>query len=190
MARSQGLVAQDTLATVSLKDVNRIMDVGGGSGAFLTQVGSKYRNIAMTLFDLPQVVPAAEERFAQQGMAQRLSIVPGSFRHDALPKDADCISLIRVCYDHSDATVRDLLSKVFDALPAGGRLLISEPMTGGTQPTRAGDVYFQLYTLAMRTGRTRSQAELGRLLGNVGFRDIRLPKPRRAFITSVVTARR
>jgi len=100
------------------------------------------------------------------------------------------VSLVRVLYDHNDETVRELLEKAYAAIPDGGRILISEPMTGGARPTVAGDVYFAFYTLCMETGRARSQAEIGEMLRSAGFVDVHAPKPRRAFVTSVVTARK
>lgn len=190
MADSQLLVAEDTLETVDLRDVRHLLDIGGGSGAFLTAVGAAYPEIALTLFDLPQVAPQARARFAQAGLTPRSTIIGGSFREGGLPRDADAISLIRVLYDHADDTVARLLAAVFYALPPGGRLVISEPMTGGRKPTPAGDVYFALYTMAMRTGRTRSAYEIASLCHAAGFIDVQTPRPRRAFVTSCVTARK
>ena len=187
MADSQVLVADDTLAAVSLNDAKHIMDVGGGNGAFLAAVGAAHPDIAMTLFDLPAVAPAAEARFSKLGMAERLTVKTGSFRDDPLPKVADVISLVRVLYDHSDETVLSLLRSVHAALPQGGRILISEPMSGGAKPQRAGDAYFALYCMAMRTGKARSVAEISDLLNTTGFSDVQAPKSRRPFITSVVT---
>lgn len=186
MADSQLLVADDTLAAVDFRGVQRLMDVGGGTGAFLAAVGAAYPDIKMTLFDLPAVVPAAMDRFAAAGMADRAQIVPGSFRDQPLPQGADMISLIRVLYDHSDDTVSDLLAAAYAALPPGGRILISEPMTGGANPQRAGDAYFALYCMAMRTGRARSADQIGALLVKAGFRTIRAPRSARPFITSVI----
>ena len=188
MAQSQLLVADDTLAAVSFSGVRKLMDVGGGSGAFLTAVGRAYDGPELMLFDLPEVAPSAAKRFEDAGLGARAGITGGSFREDPLPTGADAISLIRVLYDHSDETVTALLAKCFDALPHGGRLIISEPMTGGVQPSRAGDAYFALYTLAMRTGRTRSAQEIKALCHAAGFEDVKTPKPRRAFVTSCVEA--
>ena len=187
MAESQVLVAEDTLAMVDLSKHQQILDVGGGTGAFLAAFGAAYPSCQMTLFDLPAVAPAAGERFAQAGMSDRVEIVPGSFRDDALPKGADLISLVRVLYDHADDTVAALLKAVHDALPPGGRVLISEPMTGGDAPQRAGDAYFALYCMAMRTGEARSQLQIAELLRKAGFAEIRTPRARRPFITSIVT---
>ena len=120
----------------------------------------------------------------------QVALHPGSFRDDPLPAGADCITLNRVLYDHSDTTVAALLAKVHGALPEGGSVVISEPMLGGSTPNRATDAYFALYTLAMQTGRTRSGVEIGALLAAAGFREIRILPGYRPFVTSVVTARR
>ena len=188
MAQSQRLVAEDTLRTVSLKDVSHLLDIGGGTGAFLDAAGRAAPKMQMTLFDLPPVVPDAQARFDAAAMADRVRIVPGSFRTDPLPEGMDAISLIRVLYDHSDDTVRALLAKVRDALPAGGRLIVSEPMGGGARPDKAGDVYFAFYTMAMQTGRARSAAEISALLAEAGFDQIKVYKPSRSYVTQVVTA--
>lgn len=187
MADSQGLVAQDTLRMVNLSDVTCLLDVGGGSGAFALAVAQAYPAMNLMLFDLPDVVPAARTRFDAAGLGERLAVHGGSFRSDSLPHGADAISLIRVLYDHSDDTVRGLLSKIFDTLPKGGRLIISEPMSGGAVPEPSGDVYFAFYTMAMRTGRTRSAAEIARFCAETGFAGIETPKSRRPFVTSVVS---
>jgi demethylspheroidene O-methyltransferase len=186
MADSQTLVAEDTLAAVDLTAARHLMDVGGGTGAFLSAVARVAPHLALTLFDLPAVAPHARARFDADRIA--VTITPGSFRDDPLPRGADTITLVRVLYDHSDDTVRALLSRVHAALPAGGRLIVSEPMTGGDRPERAGDAYFALYCMAMRTGRARSAQEVAALLSAAGFGQISRPRPARAFVTSVVTA--
>jgi demethylspheroidene O-methyltransferase len=190
MADSQALVAEDTLAAVSLKGVRRLMDVGGGTGAFLTAAGLRWPDLRLRLVDLPAVVPGALGRFASAGLSDRAEVMPLSFRDAALPPGADAVSLVRVLYDHQDDTVRDLLAKVHAALPPGGRVIVSEPMAGGPRPDRAGDAYFAPYCLAMNTGMARSSAEIGSLLVQAGFTTLRAPRPARPFVTSVIEARR
>lgn len=187
MARSQVLVAQDTLRMVSLKGVRRLMDVGGGSGVFLAEVLRRHRGIEGVLFDLPEVMPVARRVLAQAGLADRVTQHGGSFREAALPGGADAISLIRVLYDHDDATVAALLARAHAALPPGGRLVISEPMSGGTRPERAGDVYFAFYTMAMGTGRVRSAERIAGLCRAAGFVSVRSARAPRPYITSAVT---
>jgi demethylspheroidene O-methyltransferase len=178
------LVAEDTLRLVNLRGVRQLMDVGGGTGAFLAAVGAVHPGIGRMLFDLPAVVAGAGAR-----LGAGVTLHPGSFRDDPLPAGADAISLVRVLYDHSDATVAGLLAKVRQALPPGGRLIVSEPMSGGDRPDPATDVYFSVYTLAMGTGRTRSAAEIARLLAVAGFDCSGRVKSLRPFVTSVLEAR-
>ena len=188
MADTQTMVARDTLRQISLDGVSRLMDVGGGSGAFLIEVARQVPDIDLVLFDLLAVMDAADRRIAAAGLTRRIAQVGGSFRDDPLPQGADAISLVRVLYDHGDDTVTGLLRACHAALPPGGRLILSEPMSGGTRPDPITDVYFAFYTLAMRTGRVRSAREISDLLADTGFEAIEAFKPRRPYVTSVLTA--
>ncbi len=190
MTDSQTLVAEDTLRLVDFRGIARLLDIGGGTGAFLAAVGARHPAIRLDLFDLPAVLLGAQVRLGQEGLVSRVTLHSGSFRDDPLPAGGDAISLIRVLYDHADATVAALLAKIHVALPPGGRLIISEPMSGGADPDPATDVYFALYTAAMQTGRTRSAATIAQMLGAAGFSLIRTHPGPRPFITSAVTARR
>lgn len=186
MADSQVLVAEETLNAVPLADTKRLMDVGGGSGMFLSAALARWGHLKGVLFDLPAVVPAGRQRFADVGVADRVDVVGGSFRDDPLPEGADTISLVRVLYDHADSTVRDLLAKTHAALSPGGRLIVSEPMLGN----RHTDTYFAAYTLAMGTGKTRSPNEIKTLLEAAGFEHVKPARTNRPFLTSVLTAMR
>ncbi len=181
MAESQSLVAAEALGHLSLKGAHKLLDVGGGTGVFLRAVRARYPKLQLALFDLPDVV-------AQAALPADIARHGGSFRTDPLPQGADVISLVRVLYDHSDDTVRALLAKAFAALPPAGRVLIIEPMSGGTRPDPQTDVYFSVYTLAMQTGQTRSAARIAELLREAGFNEISKEHADRPFITCVLTA--
>ncbi|MDW4499421.1 methyltransferase [Sulfitobacter sp. D35] len=186
MADSQALVAEDTVRAVGTLNARVWLDVGGGAGAFLSRVLREDARIEAILFDLPGVMPSAETFLTRAGLRSRVRLQPGNFREDPLPDGADVISLVRVLYDHSDDTVRDLLARVFAALPRGGRLVISEPMSGGERPDPACDVYFAFYTMAMGSGTLRAQTRIAAMCGEAGFADIRMPRPVRSYVTSVV----
>lgn len=188
MAQSQRLVALDTLRMLPLRGVRNLMDVGGGSGVFLAEALRAWPEMRGTLVDLPAVIPAAEARLSEAGLAGRASLSPGNFRLDPLPEGADAVSLVRVLYDHADDTVADLLAKIHAGLPKGGRLIVSEPMSGGTRPDRATDVYFAFYTMAMGTGRVRSAARIAEMCRAAGFGKIRIARAPRPYITCALEA--
>lgn len=190
MAVTQATVAHQTLHVAPLQDRKHLLDVGGGFGVFLSHANNAFPHLSLTLFDLPSVTSAAEKHLAAIGKQAAIKVAPGSFVEDPLPPGADAISLIRVLYDHSDETVQALLAKIYHALPPGGLLLISEPMSGGDHPTKSADVYFSLYTMAMKTGRVRSAAEHFTLLKQAGFQAPRLLKTAEAFTTQVIVTRK
>ena len=189
MAESQAMVAADTLDTVDLSGISALLDLGGGTGRFALAAARRHAALRVTVLDLPEVAPEAQRCIGEAGLSARIAVRGGSFL-DPLPAGHDAISLVRVLYDHSDETVRRILAGAFAALPPGGRLIVSEPMTGGDRPTRAGDVYFALYTMAMGTGRARSPERIAALMRDAGFDGIVRHRSLRPFVTSVVSARR
>jgi demethylspheroidene O-methyltransferase len=140
------------------------------------------------LFDLPEVVAAAKKSPLLQSGIKKIDFLGGSFVVDVLPKGFDTITLIRILYDHNDEVVLALLKKVHEALPTHGRVIISEPMSGGRRPSRSGDSYFGFYTMAMTSGRPRSAEMHVTFLVEAGFKNIKKHKGTRGFITKVITA--
>ncbi len=187
MAETQAMVAEETLRAIDLRGVRKLLDVGGGAGAFLV-AASRRPGLRLALFDLPAVAPLARRRFQEARIADRAEVFEGDFRADKLPAGADAISLVRVLYDHDDATVAKLLRAAHEALPPGGRLIVSEPMAGEDAPERAGDAYFAFYCLAMGGGRPRAPGEIGAMMRDAGFGRVRRAWGTIGFVTSVVTA--
>ncbi|MEM8788117.1 MAG: methyltransferase [Pseudomonadota bacterium] len=190
MAASQRMVAAETLAVCPLHGVRRLLDVGGGAGAFLIAALRATPGLSGSVFDLPAVADQARAAFGSAGLEGRADAAAGSFLTDPLPRGADAISLIRVLYDHDDAVVRRILAAAHAALPPGGRIIVSEPMAGGARPSRAGDAYFGLYTAAMTSGRPRAPETHAEFLADAGFARPRILRPRQGFVTRVVTARK
>ena len=121
------------------------------------------------LFDLPPVAALAQARMQQLGVADRVTVLGGSFISDPLPQGADLVTLVRVAHDHPDAVVKALLSSIYKSLPRGGRLLLAEPMAQPPGAQSLGDAYFHFYLLAMGSGRLRSAQELRQLILEAGF---------------------
>jgi demethylspheroidene O-methyltransferase len=188
MSASQPMVAEIVLAAYSFTRHRCLLDVGGGDGSFLIAAGRQAPGLDLKLFDLPAVVGIARDKLAIEEMASRASVVAGNFLKDPLPKGADVISLIRVVHDHGDDAVLDLFARVREALPTKGVLVIGEPMSGSSAAD-AVSAYFNLYLLAMGSGRPRSSAALQKLLKQAGFADVRQLPTRIPMIASVIIAR-
>ncbi len=186
MAASQPLVSREILDAYAFQRHQRVLDVGGGEGAFLEQVGIRHPGLELALFDLPAVAARARDRLGHRFDGGRLHIEGGDFFRDPLPRGADVITLVRILHDHNDEEARHLLTAVRDALPRGGTVVVAEPMAGVRGAETVGAAYFSLYLLAMGQGRPRSRDEYRALLRDVGFRKVRSPRPRSPVLTGVV----
>jgi demethylspheroidene O-methyltransferase len=172
MSTSQRFVIEELLASYDFSQHRCVMDVGGGQGGWITALGQRHTDVALMLFDLPPVAALAKARFEASGLGDRASVHGGSFISDPLPKGADLVTLVRVAHDHPDATVKALLKSIYQVLPAGGMLLLAEPMAEATGAHSVGDAYFHFYLLAMGSGRLRSPQELNNLLSEAGFASV------------------
>jgi demethylspheroidene O-methyltransferase len=188
MAVSQRFVADEVLAAYDLRRHRHLLDVGGGSGAFLTAAGAAAPGLRLTLFDLPAVAAIARAGLAASPMAARCAVVGGDFRSDPLPGGADVVSLVRVLHDHDDELAVALLGAVRQALPPGGTLLIAEPMAGTRGAEPVGDAYFGFYFLAMGGGRVRTPQRIKQLLSEAGFSRMRLLRGRMPMVARVMVA--
>jgi demethylspheroidene O-methyltransferase len=189
MAATLPMVAEEVFAAVNLKRFDRLLDVGGGEGAFLTEAARQAPRLALSLFDLPPVAARARERLTEAGLAARAEIHAGSFLTDTLPTGADLISLVRIIHDHSDEDAMCLLRACRDAIAPGGTLMLAEPMADARGAAPMGDAYFGFYLAAMGGGKPRSHRRLTEMLAEAGFGEMRVHRSRIPLITDVITAR-
>ncbi len=189
MTASHGFVADDTLDAYALKGHRCLLDIGGGEGNFLIAAAKRWPQLRLMLFDLPAVAERARRRFDELGLGDRAIAHGGDLMADELPRGADIISLVRVVHDHDDANAMTILRAARAALPKGGTLLITEPMSETPGAAPIGDAYFGLYLLAMGSGRPRPPRELKAMLAAAGFERMRLVRTRRPMQTRIMLAR-
>jgi demethylspheroidene O-methyltransferase len=189
MAASQATFAADVIAAYPFASRKRLVDIGGGEGQFVRALAPSAPDLKFCVFDLPGVAELARRRFADSGLADRAEAVGGDFFADPIPQ-GDVYTMIRVCFDHDDAPVRALLTRVREALPEGAELVVAETMAGTPGAEPVGDAYFGFYLLAMGSGRPRTAEELMRLMRESGFQHIREAKTARPMLVRALVARR
>ena len=164
MGESQPPVAAQILGAYDFTRYRRLLDVGGGEGAFLAAAAARYPSLELGLFDLPAVGARAVAR-----LGDRATIHHGDFLSDPLPGGYDLLTLVRVLHDHDDAAALAILETTRAAVMPGGALLIGEPMAVPGSADRMAHGYFGFYLLAMGRGRARTPSEIGTLLKQAGF---------------------
>lgn len=189
MSASQAMVAEQIIDTYPLHNHQCLMDVGGGDGTFLRTVAKAEPDLSLMLFDLPPVAEQARARFSESDIHNEVSCHGGSVFENPLPKGADVISLVRIVHDHNDDAALAILKRCRDALPAGGTLLLAEPMGREKVGDPATDAYFGLYLHAMGRGRPRTAQELQALIAEAGFSRCHSMRTHLPMLTSLLVAK-
>ena len=189
MSASQTMVAEQIIDSYPLHKHQCLLDVGGGDGTFLRTVAAAAPDLSLKLFDLPPVAKQAMQRFAESRVSNEVSCHGGSVFDDDLPAGADVISLVRIIHDHNDDAALAILKRCHKALPAGGTLLLAEPMGREKVGDPATDAYFGLYLHAMGRGRPRTAQELQELIFQAGFGRCQSLRTHLPMLTSLLVAK-
>ncbi len=190
MAASQKAVSEQVLAAYDFGRHARMLDVGGGAGAFLRAVGAAYPRLELHLFDLPAVAALVSMPVVTSPVPNnqaRIQAHGGDFRKDPLPRGMDLVSLIRVVHDHDDDAVLALFRNIRAALEPGATLLIAEPLSGHSGSDKVADAYFNFYFTAMGQGRTRTPSEIAQIAAQSGFAAMRQWRTQNPLITGVLS---
>lgn len=107
------------------RDYQRFADVGCAQGVLAVQVALAHPHLQGLGFDLPPVRASFSQYVQQHGLTDRLTFQGGDFFRDSLPR-ADVIVMGHILHDWGLAEKKQLLGKAYDALPAGGALLVYE----------------------------------------------------------------
>jgi hypothetical protein len=146
----------------------RVVDVGGGHGAFLAAVLAKYPETRGVLFDQPQVVAQAAPVLRAAGVAERCEVVGASF-FDAVPDGGGAYVVKNVVHNLGDEQAAAILRACRRAMGPTGVLLVIEPVVG---PPNEGalEKFTDLIMLVVPGGQSRTRAELSNLFAGAGFR--------------------
>lgn len=162
------LSSPEVVAAFDLSRFRRLVDLGGATGHLAVAACRRYPALRAAVLDLPEVVPLTRDWVGTSGVADRVEVLAGDFFADPLPP-ADLYALGRILHDWSEDEIATLLRKVYDALPAGGGVLIAEKLI---DDDRAGPSWAQMQDLNMllvTEGRERTLGEYVRLLRQAGF---------------------
>ncbi len=153
----------------------RLLDVGGGAGAFPIELCRRYPKLRATVFDLPHVRAKAEEKIAAAGLTDRIGTAGGNFLTDpALPDGHDVVLLSMILHDWNEAQNRSILARCHAALPSGGAIVISELLLNDerTGPPAAALMGMNML-VETEGGKNYSAAEYTAWLTDAGFTDVR-----------------
>ncbi len=118
--------APSLVEQIDLSGVKKVLDVGGGSGAYSMAFVKAGSDICSTVFDLPNVVVMTEKYVRNEGLEGKIDTIPGNYNSDELPSGYDLVFLSAIIHINSPEQNIELIKKSSRALNSGGRIVISD----------------------------------------------------------------
>jgi ubiquinone/menaquinone biosynthesis C-methylase UbiE/DNA-binding CsgD family transcriptional regulator len=141
--------AQDTVRLSGIRHAKRMLDVGGGSGAFSIAFAQACPELRAEILDLGAVVPLAEHYIREAGLEDRVRVRLGDMRSAEFGEGYDLVLLSAVCHMFGEDENRALIQRCARALDPGGHLVIREFIL---DEDRAGPPRAALFALNMLVG--------------------------------------
>lgn len=174
---------------INLKGVKRILDVGGGSGAFSMAFVRARKGIAAVVFDLANVTRLTKGYIDAENLGNQISVVAGDYTTDPLVSGFDLVFMSAVIHSNSPETNRQLFRKAFEALNLEGRLVVLDYIMNGDRTSPSAGAYFSLNMLVNTSeGDTYTESEVRGWMEDAGLE--RISKAKTQFGTELITGRR
>jgi uroporphyrinogen-III synthase/precorrin-6B methylase 2 len=161
--------------------VRRMLDVGGGSGAYSIAFARANPELHSDILDLPKVAPIARRHIEEAGLAGRIKVIPGDLHSSQYGEGYDLVFISAICHMLGPEDNLLMLRKSFTALAPGGRVVIQDFIL---EPDRTAPRHAALFALNMLTGTEEgssySEEDYTAWIGRTGFAEVervRLPGP-------------
>lgn len=149
-------------------------DVGTAQGDLIVQVALAQPHISGIGFDLSEVAPIFEDYVAGHGLTSRVAFHAGSFFDDPLPK-VDVVMMGHILHDWNLEEKKVLIRKAFEAVPAGGALIVYESIIDDARCENAFGLLMSLNMLIETPGGfDYTGADCMGWMKAVGFRETRV----------------
>lgn len=169
------------LQAVGTEGVSRMLDVGGGSGAYSIAFAKSVEDLQVELLDVASVVPIAQGHIEKAGLGHRIRTRAGDLRSDKLGEGFNLVFVSAICHMLGVDENRDLLKRCYQALAPQGRVVIQDFILDADKTSPKTGALFALNMLVVtRDGNSYSEDEYAAWLREAGFEDIRhlrLPGP-------------
>jgi SAM-dependent methyltransferase len=178
-------VAKTLAVRFPWQNYKTFIDIGCAQGCLPALIAQVHSDITGGGFDLAPLKPLFDNYVRERGLSQRLQFFPGDFLQDRLPT-ADVLVLGRVLHNWDLATKKMLLKKAYEALPAGGALVVYERLIDDDRRVNASALLASLNMLIMTAGGFDfTGADCISWLRDAGFRDVRM-EPLTSEISTVI----
>ena len=166
--------AAQVVQAVGTEGVERLLDVGGGSGAYSIAFARASAKLQAELLDLETVLPIAQSHIEKAGLASRIKTGAGDLRSGKLGEGYDLVFVSAICHMLSPEENLDLLKRCHTALAPQGRVVIQDFILEADKTAPKSAALFALNMLVgTQAGSSYSEEEYSSWLREAGFQDVR-----------------
>ena len=158
---------------VGLEEGMRVLDVGGGSGAFAVAFVRAKEKVTATVFDLPQVLPLTQKYVEAEHLTEQINFVAGDYLKDELPKGYDLVFLSAIIHSNSLDENRKLIQKCKRSLNPKGTVVVQDFIMDESRTDPPGGAFFALNMLVgTAAGDTYTESEVREWMKEAGLSDV------------------
>lgn len=160
---------------VDLAQRKKIMDIGGGSGAYCINAATTHDHIEAVVLDLAPVCEVARDYLAEHGVADRVTAEPCDFTRDPFPDDCDVAIMASNLPMYDRTVIAAVIAKAHDALLPGGEMHLIGEMTNNERTGPWGPAYWGLgQAISESKGLAHSEADVLGYFETAGFKRVEL----------------
>jgi len=149
--------------------IQKILDVGGGSGCFMIAMAQALPHLRCTIMELPAMCEVAKSYIDSGEVSERVDTIAVDMFRQPWPRGYDAVFFSNIWHDWNFRTCRWLAERTYEALPPGGRIMLHEMLldnAGNGQKTAAA---FSMLMLLATQGQQFTSEELRSILEDAGF---------------------
>ena len=167
--------ARQLARAIDLSGAKRMLDVGGGTGAFAITLCKAFPGLDATVVDFPNVAAIGREFVEKAGLSDRIHYVEGDGLKTDWPRNQDVILMSYLLSGVPGETHEGLIKRAYDHLAPGGRLLIHDFVVSADRTGPKLAALWQLqHTAFTPQARSVDDAWLAETMEKYGFEDAKV----------------
>lgn len=111
-------------------DASKMLDVGGGSGAFSIMFCKRFKALQATILDFPNVIDVGKAFVEEEGMSDRIGFVAGDGTNANWPTEQDVVLMSYLFSGVPGEAIPKLCADAYRVLKPGGLVAVHDFMVG------------------------------------------------------------
>ncbi|OGU54198.1 MAG: hypothetical protein A2V66_11670 [Ignavibacteria bacterium RBG_13_36_8] len=146
---------------IDLNNVNTLLDIGGGSGAFSIGFINTKNNTKATILDLPNVIPITKKYIEQEKLSDKIEYIEGNYLTADFKGPYDLTFLSAIIHINSFEENKKLIQKCAGSLNPKGKVVVLDQIMNEDRTIPENGALFALNMLVgTEHGDTYTKSEI------------------------------